>query len=597
MRVLFAGGGTAGHINPALAAAGYLRSKQPDAEILYVGNKGGMEERLVPAAGFDFKTIRISGFQRKLTAKNIRRNIKTVFRLFSSSIESERIIKAFKPDICVGTGGYVSGPVIRAAQKLGIPTVIHEQNAYPGMTTKALAKHAECVMLAVEDAKKYLDRKENCVFTGNPVRVSVLQAEREAARKARELTRRKGVLDIASLPGKLADCQEKDPALSEIFIVEGDSAGGSAKQGRDRKTQAILPLRGKILNVERARFDKTLNSAEIGTMVTAFGTGIGRDDFDADKCRYHKIVIMTDADVDGSHIRTLLLTFFYRQMPELIERGYVYIAQPPLYKAKRGNSIIYIKDEHEMEDYLVRGGCEDAVLKRADGEQIAGPDLISMVENTRKARSMIAVLSKKAPEKIVEQLAVAGMFDPAVVQNPEKQKALAEALAVKLDSMEAEYDKGWKADRLDDGSLNFHRTLRGVEEKHVVGSSVFESPEAKVLNEMKAFLHENYSAEQRLISPKLGEEKKIYGPVSFVDAIMAMGRKGITIQRYKGLGEMNPEQLWETTLDPEARSLLQVKAEYLDEADQVFATLMGDVVEPRKEFIQENALNVVNLDI
>ena len=420
---------------------------------------------------------------------------------------------------------------------------------------------------------------------------------REAARKARELTRRKGVLDIASLPGKLADCQEKDPALSEIFIVEGDSAGGSAKQGRDRKTQAILPLRGKILNVERARFDKMLNSAEIGTMVTAFGTGIGRDDFDADKCRYHKIVIMTDADVDGSHIRTLLLTFFYRQMPELIERGYVYIAQPPLYKAKRGNSIIYIKDEHEMEDYLVRGGCEDAVLKRADGEQIAGPDLISMVENTRKARSMIAVLSKKAPEKIVEQLAVAGMFDPAVVQNPEKQKALAEALAVKLDSMEAEYDKGWKADRLDDGSLNFHRTLRGVEEKHVVGSSVFESPEAKVLNEMKAFLHENYSAEQRLISPKLGEEKKIYGPVSFVDAIMAMGRKGITIQRYKGLGEMNPEQLWETTLDPEARSLLQVKAEYLDEADQVFATLMGDVVEPRKEFIQENALNVVNLDI
>ena len=381
---------------------------------------------------------------------------------------------------------------------------------------------------------------------------------------------------------KLQEWLEEHPAEAKVIVG---------------KTQAILPLRGKILNVERARFDKMLNSAEIGTMVTAFGTGIGRDDFDADKCRYHKIVIMTDADVDGSHIRTLLLTFFYRQMPELIERGYVYIAQPPLYKAKRGNSIIYIKDEHEMEDYLVRGGCEDAVLKRADGEQIAGPDLISMVENTRKARSMIAVLSKKAPEKIVEQLAVAGMFDPAVVQNPEKQKALAEALAVKLDSMEAEYDKGWKADRLDDGSLNFHRTLRGVEEKHVVGSSVFESPEAKVLNEMKAFLHENYSAEQRLISPKLGEEKKIYGPVSFVDAIMAMGRKGITIQRYKGLGEMNPEQLWETTLDPEARSLLQVKAEYLDEADQVFATLMGDVVEPRKEFIQENALNVVNLDI
>ena len=425
----------------------------------------------------------------------------------------------------------------------------------------------------------------------------IARSEFRRRKKEEKIQNRKSPTKRLRLPGKLADCSKAAAEDTEIFIVEGDSAGGSAKQGRDRKTQAILPLRGKILNVERARFDKMLNSAEIGTMVTAFGTGIGRDDFDADKCRYHKIVIMTDADVDGSHIRTLLLTFFYRQMPELIERGYVYIAQPPLYKAKRGNSIIYIKDEHEMEDYLVRGGCEDAVLKRADGEQIAGPDLISMVENTRKARSMIAVLSKKAPEKIVEQLAVAGMFDPAVVQNPEKQKALAEALAVKLDSMEAEYDKGWKADRLDDGSLNFHRTLRGVEEKHVVGSSVFESPEAKVLNEMKAFLHENYSAEQRLISPKLGEEKKIYGPVSFVDAIMAMGRKGITIQRYKGLGEMNPEQLWETTLDPEARSLLQVKAEYLDEADQVFATLMGDVVEPRKEFIQENALNVVNLDI
>lgn len=425
----------------------------------------------------------------------------------------------------------------------------------------------------------------------------IARSEFRRRKKEEKIQNRKSPTKRLRLPGKLADCSKAAAEDTEIFIVEGDSAGGSAKQGRDRKTQAILPLRGKILNVERARFDKMLNSAEIGTMVTAFGTGIGRDDFDADKCRYHKIVIMTDADVDGSHIRTLLLTFFYRQMPELIERGYVYIAQPPLYKAKRGNSIIYIKDEHEMEDYLVRGGCEDAVLKRADGEQIAGPDLISMVENTRKARSMIAVLSKKAPEKIVEQLAVAGMFDPAVVQNLEKQKALAEALAVKLDSMEAEYDKGWKADRLDDGSLNFHRTLRGVEEKHVVGSSVFESPEAKVLNEMKAFLHENYSAEQRLISPKLGEEKKIYGPVSFVDAIMAMGRKGITIQRYKGLGEMNPEQLWETTLDPEARSLLQVKAEYLDEADQVFATLMGDVVEPRKEFIQENALNVVNLDI
>lgn len=420
---------------------------------------------------------------------------------------------------------------------------------------------------------------------------------REAARKARELTRRKGVLDIASLPGKLADCQEKDPALSEIFIVEGDSAGGSAKQGRDRRTQAILPLRGKILNVERARFDRMLNSAEIGTMVTAFGTGIGREEFDVSKCRYHKIVIMTDADVDGSHIRTLLLTFFYRQMPEIIEKGYVYIAQPPLYKAKRGNSVLYLKDDREMEDYLVRGGCEDAVLQKSNGEQVAGQDLIAMVENTRKARNMIAALNKKAPEKIIEQLAIDGLFDRNVIDNPDVLRSKAEQVAAKLDGQEAEYDKGWKADILPDGSVSFHRTLRGVEEKHVIGASIFDSPEGKALNDMKAFLADNYAEEQRLSSPKLGEEKKIHGPVSFVDAIMAMGRKGITLQRYKGLGEMNPEQLWETTLDPEARSLLQVKIDMLDDADQVFSTLMGDVVEPRKDFIQENALNVVNLDI
>ena len=420
---------------------------------------------------------------------------------------------------------------------------------------------------------------------------------REAARKARELTRRKGVLDIASLPGKLADCQEKDPALSEIFIVEGDSAGGSAKQGRDRRTQAILPLRGKILNVERARFDRMLNSAEIGTMVTAFGTGIGREEFDVSKCRYHKIVIMTDADVDGSHIRTLLLTFFYRQMPEIIEKGYVYIAQPPLYKAKRGNSVLYLKDDREMEDYLVRGGCEDAVLQKSNGEQVAGQDLIAMVENTRKARNMIAALNKKAPEKIIEQLAIDGLFDRNVIDNLDVLRSKAEQVAAKLDGQEAEYDKGWKADILPDGSVSFHRTLRGVEEKHVIGASIFDSPEGKALNDMKAFLADNYAEEQRLSSPKLGEEKKIHGPVSFVDAIMAMGRKGITLQRYKGLGEMNPEQLWETTLDPEARSLLQVKIDMLDDADQVFSTLMGDVVEPRKDFIQENALNVVNLDI
>ena len=419
---------------------------------------------------------------------------------------------------------------------------------------------------------------------------------REAARKARDLTRRKGAMDISSLPGKLADCQEKDPALSEVFIVEGDSAGGSAKQGRHRRNQAILPLRGKILNVERARFDKMLNSAEIGTIITALGTGIGRDDFNADKCRYHKIVIMTDADVDGSHIRTLLLTFFYRQMPELIERGYVYIAQPPLYKAKRGNSILYLKDDREMEDYLIRGGCEDAYLQKQNGEQIAGADLITLVENTRKVRSLIATLGKKAPEKIIEQMAIHGLFDKNLAGNRDDFKKALDNLAVCLDSHEAEYDKGWKADLNEDGSFSIHRTLRGVKEEHVIGSTDMDSPEAVILNEMRNMLLENFAQASVLIA-KNGTEIKIPGPVAFVDAVMSAGKKGITIQRYKGLGEMNPEQLWETTLDPEARSLLQVKMEHLDEADETFATLMGDVVEPRKEFIQDNALNVVNLDI
>ena len=311
---------------------------------------------------------------------------------------------------------------------------------------------------------------------------------REAARKARELTRRKGVLDISSLPGKLADCQEKDPALSEVFIVEGDSAGGSAKQGRDRKNQAIMPLRGKILNVERARFDKMLNSAEIGTIITALGTGIGRDDFNADKCRYHKIVIMTDADVDGAHIRTLLLTFFYRQMPELIERGYVYIAQPPLYKAKRGNSIIYLKDDREMEDYLINGGCEDAYLEMANGERIMGQDLVSYVESTKKARNLVSLLSVKAPEHIVEQMAICGLFDKEILANKESLQPELSKLAMRLDNLEAEYDRGWKAEILDNGNISFNRTLRGVREEHIIGASVLESGEARLLNGMKDFL-------------------------------------------------------------------------------------------------------------
>ena len=443
--------------------------------------------------------------------------------------------------------------------------------------------------------KEWLDEHpaESKIIVGKIVEAATA---REAARKARELTRRKGVLDISTLPGKLADCSEKDPALSEVFIVEGDSAGGSAKQGRDRKNQAIMPLRGKILNVERARFDKMLNSAEIGTIITALGTGIGRDDFNADKCRYHKIVIMTDADVDGSHIRTLLLTFFYRQMPELIERGYVYIAQPPLYKAKRGNSIIYLKDDHEMEDYLIRGGCDEAALEMANGEKILGQDLISFVEKAMKARGLLTSLSVKAPEKIVEQMAIAGLFNPEILQNKERLASELDKIAVRLDDMEAEYDKGWKAEILPDGSVSFNRTLRGVKEDHIIGAAVTESAEAKVLNDMRSFLADNFAEPSKLIS-KSGGEKRIDGPVTLVDAVMSAGKKGITLQRYKGLGEMNPEQLWETTLDPEARSLLQVKIDHMEEADEVFSTLMGDVVEPRKEFIQENALNVVNLDI
>ncbi len=442
--------------------------------------------------------------------------------------------------------------------------------------------------------KEWLDEHPNeaKIIVGKIVEAATA---REAARKARELTRRKGVLDVASLPGKLADCQEKDPALSEVFIVEGDSAGGSAKQGRHRRNQAIMPLRGKILNVERARFDKMLNSAEIGTIITALGTGIGRDDFNADKCRYHKIIIMADADVDGSHIRTLLLTFFYRQMPELIERGYVYIAQPPLYKVKKGNSILYIKNEREMDDYLIRGGCDDASLILSNGEQIAGQDLIDLVEKNRKARSLIASLSKNVPEKIIEQMAIFGLFDKEFLNSDNPQVKL-NALAQRLDELEAEYDRGWHAEMQADGSLLFSRTLRGVTEKYVVGANILDMQEVPLLAALKEVLHANFAQTSTLVS-KQGLEKKISGPVSFVDAVIAAGKKGITIQRYKGLGEMNPEQLWETTLDPEARSLLQVKIDHMEEADETFATLMGDVVEPRKEFIQANALNVVNLDI
>ncbi len=421
-------------------------------------------------------------------------------------------------------------------------------------------------------------------------------AAREAARKARELTRRKGALDVSSLPGKLADCQEKDPAKSELFIVEGDSAGGSAKQGRDRGYQAILPLRGKILNVERARFDKMLSSAEIGTLITALGTGIGPDDFNVDKIRYHRIIIMTDADVDGSHIRTLLLTFFYRQMPEIIERGYLYIAQPPLYRAKQGSSEVYLKDDRALEDYLIDAGIENCVMTLADGREVAGEELRHLVQAARRIKSQLSGLVTRVPLKIVEQSAIAGALNPEILSNEGHAAEAAKYIAARVDALEAEGDKGWQGAALADGGLSFTRTLRGVPEgPHIIDSAVIRSAEAHAIDEYAVDLQNTYSRHATLKAKD--REFMITGPVSLIDAVLELGRKGISMQRYKGLGEMNPEQLWETTLDPEVRTLLQVKASHADDAEDVFSTLMGDVVELRRDFIQQNALKVANLDI
>ena len=421
-------------------------------------------------------------------------------------------------------------------------------------------------------------------------------AAREAARKARELTRRKGALDISSLPGKLADCQEKDPALSELFIVEGDSAGGSAKQARHRANQAILPLRGKILNVERARFDKMLSSAEIGTLIAALGTGIGREDFDADKCRYHKIIIMTDADVDGSHIRTLLLTFFFRQMPELVERGYLYIAQPPLYRAARNRSEQYLKDDPQLEDYLFGIALgEGAVLTTHDGMQIAGEDLRDVIARARKSRDRIQHLAKHVPTSVIEQVAILGAFNLGILGDAEAARQTAEVIAKRLDALELEMERGWQAEVVPDGGFSLVRTLRGVTDRYRINADIIRSAEARRLDEEAAHLQDLY-ARPGTITIK-DTDHKITGPVDLVDTVMGVGRKGTTIQRYKGLGEMNPEQLWETTLDPEARTLLQVKVTHADDAEEVFSTLMGDVVEPRRDFIQDNALKVANLDV
>jgi len=407
-------------------------------------------------------------------------------------------------------------------------------------------------------------------------------AAREAARKARELTRRKTALDITSLPGKLADCQEKDPSKSEIFIVEGDSAGGSAKQGRDRANQAILPLRGKILNVERARFDKMLSSDQVGTLIMALGAGIGRDEFDIEKLRYHKIVIMTDADVDGAHIRTLLLTFFYRQMPEVIEKGYLYIAQPPLYKVARGKSERYLKDDDELNAYLIESGTEGEVLILADSTQIAGEDLRERVRAAGQFKQALWRLSLRAPGDIVEQAAIAGALAPGA--SDEEAKRAAERLNV----IAEEGEDTW-AGRFENGSLILSREVRGVEEKAVLDAQLLASADSARLNGIAQNIRPIYVESSILRNEKAGEIT-VTGPISLLEAVLASGRKGLKIQRYKGLGEMNADQLWETTLDANARTLLQVKVDDALEAGDMFSRLMGDVVEPRRQFIQDNAL-------
>ena len=442
-------------------------------------------------------------------------------------------------------------------------------------------------------------------------------AAREAAKKARELTRRKGAMDIASLPGKLADCQERDPAKSELFLVEGDSAGGSAKQGRDRHFQAILPLRGKILNVERARFDRMLSSREIGTLIQAMGTGI-REEFTIEKLRYHKIVIMTDADVDGAHIRTLLLTFFYRQMPQIIENGHLYIAQPPLYKASRGRSEVYLKDDAALDQYLVDNGIDTMVLETTAGPR-SGADLRNLVEHARRMRTLMRYVPRRYDPAIVEALALAGALDPETTLQSHEA-----ALALAVSWLNAAEQEGrWSAALSAEGGYHLERLLRGVVDHHIIEAAFLQSAEARKLHALAQEQAEAYASASRLVSTRAaakaqeqadaaeaepGDEDgaasassakgaNVTRPSELLDAMLAAGRKGLSIQRYKGLGEMNAEQLWETTLDPNNRSMLRVEIDQADVADEIFTRLMGDVVEPRREFIQDNALNVANLDV
>ena len=423
-------------------------------------------------------------------------------------------------------------------------------------------------------------------------------AAREAARKARELTRRKGVLDVASLPGKLADCQERDPAKSELFLVEGDSAGGSAKQGRDRANQAILPLRGKILNVERARLDKMLSSAEIGTLITAIGAGVGNDvenGMDEKKIRYHKVGIMTDADVDGSHIRTLLLTFFFRHMRPLIERGYLYIAQPPLFRAKRGSSEVYLKDQAALDDYLVTAGLKDAVLRNEDGLQIAGVELRDIIETCiQLSRTIDQLTVQISNREVIEQAAIAGIVNMEMLGNQDA----AGYLAKRLDQISDPLERGWQAAAetgADGAHIVISRTLRGITETHYLNRKFIMTSEARQLDSAAALLQKIFAKGAVFVTPNA--EFEIKGPSELASQIIALGKKGAQIARYKGLGEMNPDQLWETTLDPDQRTFLQVCVNEEEEANMAFSTLMGEAVEERRNFIQENALKVSNLDI
>ncbi|KEJ97105.1 DNA gyrase subunit B [Pseudosulfitobacter pseudonitzschiae] len=436
-------------------------------------------------------------------------------------------------------------------------------------------------------------------FEENPLQAKIIVGKiieaavaREAARKARDLTRRKTAMDVNFLAGKLKDCSEKDPSKTEVFLVEGDSAGGSAQTGRDRQTQAILPLKGKILNVERARFDRMLGSQEIGNLVMALGTGIGRDEFNIDKLRYHKIVIMTDADVDGAHIRTLLLTFFYRQMPELIERGYLYIAQPPLYKVSRGKSEVYLKDQAAMEDYLINQGIDGAMLRQGNGEEISGADLARVVDHARQLRRVLEAFPTHYPRHILEQAAIAGAFSEGAVERD--LQGVADKVAERLNLIALEYEKGWSGRITQDHGVRLARILRGVEEVRTLDGRILRGGEARKTGTFTQHLQDVYNMPAKLV--RKDRNQMIYGPMDLLDAILAEGEKGLSLQRYKGLGEMNPDQLWETTLDPDARTLLQVRVEDMAEADDLFTKLMGDVVEPRREFIQQNALNVENLD-